>query len=296
MRPNHHQLIAFAHVVRLGSFSAAAVRLGVTQSTITQHVAKLEASVGTQLLIRGRDGVSTTRTGQDFYELADRLAALDSSIAEKLQGFASLNEGHLKVIANAPQPALRVIRAFARLHPQVQIDFGLRDWTTATGMIRNRLADVALITDPPASDDWERHKLEDTRYVAYVPEDSPLARRASLSLRDLVGETVILPETGSLTERVVTRALKAHDLSFPKLMRTTTFPVMCEAVLQGIGIAIFLGKSSLIGSGLVEIPIKELDAVHETWIVVPRDRAALRLIGAFIAASTGSVRGEDAQI
>jgi len=42
MRPNHHQFEAFAYVVREGSFSAAATRLGVTQSTITQHIANLE--------------------------------------------------------------------------------------------------------------------------------------------------------------------------------------------------------------------------------------------------------------
>ncbi|MEL7216779.1 MAG: LysR family transcriptional regulator, partial [Pseudomonadota bacterium] len=42
MRPYHHQFIAFAYVVREGSFSAAATRMGVTQSTITQHIGNLE--------------------------------------------------------------------------------------------------------------------------------------------------------------------------------------------------------------------------------------------------------------
>ena len=60
MRPNHHQFIAFAYVVREGSFSAAAKRLGVTQSTITQHVAKLEKQVGAPLLLRTRDGITLT--------------------------------------------------------------------------------------------------------------------------------------------------------------------------------------------------------------------------------------------
>ena len=82
MRPNHHQFIAFSYVVREGSFSAAARRLGVTQSTVTQHVSKLETLVGSQLLIRSRDGVSLTPTGQDFFELADRLVTLDCEIEE----------------------------------------------------------------------------------------------------------------------------------------------------------------------------------------------------------------------
>ena len=93
MRPNHHQFEAFAYVVREGSFSAAATRLGVTQSTITQHIAKLEKSVGTLLLVRGRDGVELTPAGQDFYDLADRMVALDAEVSERLEGFNAMKRG-----------------------------------------------------------------------------------------------------------------------------------------------------------------------------------------------------------
>lgn len=281
MRPNHHQFVAFAYVVREGSFSAAASRLGVTQSTITQHVAKLEQTIGAQLLIRARDGVTLTRTGREFFDLADRLVALDTEILERLQGFASMKEGHLKVIANAPQPGLRIIKDFTNRFPDVRIDFGLHDWTTATAMIRNRLADVGLITDAPEQEDWVRYKLETTRYVAYLPADSPLASRKSLSLKDLVNETIILPEQGSLTERVVSAKLREIGLKLPRQIRTTTFPVMCEAVLQGIGVALFLRRSSLIGDGIVERPLDDFREVHHTWLVATKDRARLRLLEEF---------------
>ena len=82
MRPNHHQFTAFAYVVRESSFSAAAERLGVSQSAVTQQVAKLEREVGAQLLIRGRDGVEVTATGQELYALADRLKKTPKEIRE----------------------------------------------------------------------------------------------------------------------------------------------------------------------------------------------------------------------
>lgn len=282
MRPNHHQFVAFAFVVREGSFSAAAARLGVTQSTVTQHVAKLERQVGTPLLLRHRDGVRVTRTGQEFFDLADRLSALDIAIGERLEGFAAINRGHLKVIANAPQPALQAIHAFHLEHPDVQIDFALHDWTTATRMLRERRADVGLITDAPNSEEWERIALQDVRYVAYLPRGAALAERAELSLTDLQRETVILPESGSLTEKVVRNALKNHKITLPHTIRMTTFPVMCEAVLQGLGLAIFLSGSGHLARGLIERPIAELSQTHTTAIVAPRDRARLRLIGRFI--------------
>ncbi|MEL7389859.1 MAG: LysR family transcriptional regulator [Pseudomonadota bacterium] len=281
MRPNHHQFVAFAYVVREGSFSAAAMELGVTQSTITQHVAKLEQTVGAQLLWRRRDGVEVTPTGQALYDLADRLVAVDTAIGERLEGFASMKEGRIKVIANAPQPALGIIKRFHDAFPEIQIDFGLHDWTTATSMIRNRLADVGLITDPPQHDEWDRHFLMKTRYVAYCRSESALAEFKTTGLQELAKHTIILPEKGSLTQRVVHAKFKELSLKPPRMVTMTTFPVMCEAVLQGVGIAVFLRQSSLIKDGLVELEVTEFDQSHETWLVTPKDKAKLRLISEF---------------
>ncbi|WP_245627137.1 LysR family transcriptional regulator [Cognatishimia activa] len=285
MRPNHHQFIAFSYVVREGSFSAAARRLGVTQSTVTQHVSKLEELVGSELLLRSRDGVSLTPTGRDFFGLADRLVALDSEIGERLQGYSSLNEGRLKVIANAPQPALQVIAAFNDRFPNVHIDFRLCDWTTANQLIRDRVADVGLITDAPERDDWDRVFLQKSRYVLYCRFDHPLAARKIVGLEDLVDQTIILPENGSLTQRVVRQKLKEQRIALPQLITMTTFPVMCEAVRQGLGAAIFLKNSSGIYDDLVEIPVRDFQQEHQTWLVAPKDRARLKLIREFRTAA-----------
>ncbi|WP_095590656.1 LysR family transcriptional regulator [Actibacterium ureilyticum] len=285
MRPNHHQFIAFAYVVREGSFSGAAARLGVTQSTITQHVAKLERQVGTPLLLRTREGVSLTRTGQEFYDLADRLVALDAAIAERVEGFETMERGHLQIIANAPLPALRIIGRFSRAFPDVTIEFALHDWTTAHRILRDRRADVGVITDPPEVEGWEKVPLQATRYVAYVLPGSDSAQMADIHLRDLARDTIILPEHGSLTERVLARARRKHGVDFARTIRMASFPLMCEAVLQGAGTAIFLSDSGLVARDLVEVPIVELDRYHETAIVAPRDRARLRLVEAFIAAA-----------
>jgi DNA-binding transcriptional LysR family regulator len=288
MRANHHRFVAFAYVVREGSFSHAATRLGVTQSAVTQHVAKLEEQVGSQLLLRRRDGVELTRTGQELYNLADRLVTLDTAISERLEGFAAMERGHIKVIANAPLPALRAISQFRQIYPEVEIDFALYAWTTAVRLLRERRADVGLITDPPKSDDWERVAIQQVRYVAYLLPSSPLADRRVLTFKDLKNETLILPETGSLTERVVREAQEKHGATFQHALKMTTFPLMCEAVLQGAGIAIFLANSGLISRGLVEVPVAELSETHETAVVAPKDRSRLRLVKAFIEVASSS--------
>lgn len=285
MRPNHFQFIAFAYVVREGSFSAAAAALGVTQSTITQHVSKLEQSVGAVLLWRRRDGVEVTPTGQSLYDLADRLVAVDTAIREKLDGLSNMKDGRIRVIANAPQPALEIIAQFHKSYPGIEVEFGLHDWTTATAMIKDRLTDVGLITDPPHNDDWERHLLQTTKYVAYCREDHPFANRRAIEMKDLHDQTLILPEKGSLTEKVVSRHLSKHDLRVRSIVRTTGFPLMREAVLQGIGIAVFLENSSSSDDGLLHLDISDLSQAHHTWLVAPKDRMRLRLVSEFSASA-----------
>jgi len=285
MRPNHHQFEAFAYVVREGSFSAAATRLGVTQSTITQHIANLEKGIGAPLLLRGRDGVELTPTGQDFYDLADRMVALSAEVTERLEGFNAMKEGRLKIIGNAPQPALKIIARFQLRFPDIRVDYGLYDWTTAKSMISNRLADVGLITDAPKHENWENIHIESARYVIYCRCDHPFAKRTKISLSELEQETVIIPEKGSLTRRLLDQACDRYTISLTRMATMTTFPLMCEAVLQGIGVALFLQNSSLIKDDLCEIDIEEMPEARNTSLIVMKDRTRLKLVSEFINAA-----------
>ena len=59
MDPRHLRTLAV--VARRASFSAAARELGYTQSAVSQHVAALEADVGTTRRPRPESGYSSTR-------------------------------------------------------------------------------------------------------------------------------------------------------------------------------------------------------------------------------------------
>lgn len=283
MRPNPYQLTALAYVMREGSFSGAARKLGVSQSAITQHLQNLETLVGTKLLTRGRDGLALTRTGVEICELAERHVTLQRIIAERLTGFSNMDAGHLTLIANAPVPALSLIAKFNALWPDVEIDFTLYDWSTSIDMLRTHQVDIALIFEPTRSQDWITRCIGRERYVLYVPSDHHLASCASVSLIDLGAETLLLPEQGSLTQRVVSKAISDHDLTLHRTIKTTTFPVMKEAILQGVGVGIFLEGSITPSEALTSVPIREMPDFYESCIVVPKDKYDLRLIQRFLS-------------
>jgi LysR family transcriptional regulator, low CO2-responsive transcriptional regulator len=281
-KPSPYQIAAFTHAARARSFSKAAAALGVTQSSVTQHVARLEGVMGTLLFVRRRDGLELTRAGRDLFEVSDRLTTLEQLVEERCASYRDLAGGHLRIIATAPRPAMPMIERYARSHPQVQIEFSLYNWTISMAMVREREVDIALFTEPDSADGLYIREIGRTRYLAYVRRDHPLAERSEVSLRELAGEPVILPEDGSFTQRVVNRHMSELGLSFLRILKTTTFPVVKEAVLHGIGVGLFLEDSLYPSSNLVAIPVTEMPESYRNCVVTPADKRDLRLVRSFI--------------
>lgn len=283
MSANPYQISAFAHVANEGSFSAAAKKLRVSQSAISQHISKFEKEVGSKVFYKNRDGLALTQTGSELYELANRFVKLEQQIGEKISRYAELDTGYLNIIANAPLPALRYISNFSSLFPNVEIDFTLYDWTTANNLLDQNQADIAFITEPSSRPDWESYLVDRVKYVLYVSSEHKFSKRRQISLNELSQEPLLLPEKGSLTEREVRRVLKKFNIQISRLIKTTTFPVMKEAILQGVGVGIFLEKSTTERDSLIAIPIEEMSRVYETHLVVPNSKAELRLVRHFLA-------------
>ena len=281
MRANPYQFNAFAHAIREGSFSRAAIRMGISQSAVSQHIAKLERETGAKLLLRRADGLVLTKVGQEFYELADRLATLDALIEEKIEGYAKMSQGYLSIIANAPRPALEFIARFQRVYPDIEIDFTLHDWTGAMALLRNRQVDIGIVTEPDRIGACVTQDVGSTRYVAYVPRDHPFASQSAISLSEFAAETVLIPEEGSFTARILQEKFQAAEVTLQRRIRTTTFPVMKEAILHGVGIGIFLADSAFPDANLTTVRITEMPEAYQTQAVCPQDKRDLSVVKSF---------------
>jgi len=280
-RPGPHQINAFAHVVREGTISAAARKLGVTQSAVSQHLKKLEDVTGTKLILQTRDGLELTKTGEELFALADHYLSADQMITEKFADFAQLRRGYLSIIANAPQPALRLIADYAKVFPDVEIDFTLYDWTSAMRLLGSRKVDIGVVAAPRRSPEFLTHQVGALRYTMYMRRDDPLAHRNSVSLADLADRRLILPEAGSLTQRLVSKAFAKHDIAMASTIKMTSFPLVKEAILHGVGIGPFLEHSATSEEGLVALPIDEMPETHPINLVAHRNKANLHLIQSF---------------
>jgi LysR family transcriptional regulator, low CO2-responsive transcriptional regulator len=282
MKPSPYQISAFNHAAREGSFSRAATRLGVSQSSITQHVSNLETTIGSQLFIRRRDGLELTRVGRELFGISDRLVTIEQLIEEKIESDGSLRQGILRIAATAPRPAMPIIQRFTADNPGIDIEFSLFSWTLCTQMLRDRTIDIAIYTAPEPAKGLFIHRISQTRYLAYCRKDHRLAARSSISLMELAREFIILPEDGSLTQRVFKRKLAECGATIRGSMKTTTFAVLKEAVLHGIGIGILLEDSLYPTNNLVGIPIPEMPETYADCLVTQSDKQDLRLVRQFL--------------
>lgn len=281
MKSISHQLLAFSKVMHEGSFSAAASKLGVTQSALSQHIKKLEQRVGAPVMIRVPNGLELTSVGAELFELAEQYASLTSEIDERLLGYSQFDTGYLNIVANAPQPALTSIANYALCYPKVEVSFSLVDWTRTMSMLSAHSVDIAFVTQPRFLDDCIYKKLCETNYVMYVSSEHPLSQHACVSLDVLKDETLILPEKGSLTQKVVAKALRESEVTPRTKLITTSFPVMKEAILHGIGVGIFLEGAATRNDGLKQLPIRELGERFDIFAAVPKHKARLRLVRTF---------------
>ena len=118
------QLRAFLTTLERGTFSEAALDLGMSQSAVSYAVAELETSLGVTLLLRGRGGASATEIGEAVAAQARSLFQTEETIRQLASREAGALRGTLRVltfrsVASRVMPA--VLRHLAERNKGLQV-------------------------------------------------------------------------------------------------------------------------------------------------------------------------------
>lgn len=189
------RLEVFVAVVEEGSFTAAAQRLYLTQSAVSQQVAALERELGTPLLHRLARGVRATAAGAS---LADRARDLFGRITGIEQDIRALGDGPREIrigaFATAGVELLPVaLRTFRARHPGVQVALTAVPADSAPAGLREGRIHALLtweydIAPQPTDPGLVQRHLPDDPLRILVPAGHPLAAEAEVALADLAGE------------------------------------------------------------------------------------------------------------
>jgi DNA-binding transcriptional LysR family regulator len=127
-KQDFNDLLWFLAVARERSFTKAAAKLGIAQSTLSHTIKGLEARMGIRLLTRTTRSVALTEAGERFQEsLAPRIAEIEADIAA-LTAFRDKPSGNIRItlsdhaLASLVWPKLRPV---LKNYPDIKLEFSL---------------------------------------------------------------------------------------------------------------------------------------------------------------------------
>lgn len=230
------QTRCFCGVAEKGNFTVAAEHLCLSQSAVSQAVAALERTLGAQLLVRGRDGVTLTSAGVAALAEARAVLAAVERLAGSVRRSATLS-GSLR-IGVVQSAAIRLLPGWLRqlraAHPDVSVTLYEGTDPEVTAWVQTGIVEIgftsrthaALAASPVFQDD----------YVVLVPQGHALAARTSVALRDLDGQRMLLSGGGceTLVQELLATASSNPDIVC--LVRDNA--TLTSMVSEGLGLTI----------------------------------------------------------
>jgi DNA-binding transcriptional LysR family regulator len=270
------ELVApFLAVAELGSFSAAAARLGIEKSSVSRAIARLEDAVGETLFFRTTRRVALTEAGQAARDrLREPFAGLDAAMRAVLES-AHAPRGRVVVTAPADFGAVvltDVLARFARRYPQVEVDVRISgrflDLTAAgidagirlsMGRLRNSTMKARKIGEAPAGI-YASPAYAEAHGLPRTPEE---ARSHPWIVFPTTRQLRLVGPDGATDLRAEGR-VSCDEMSF-----------VHHAVLQGLGLGVvplFLTDLDVRHGRLVPVLPRWSVGTAQIWFVTPPGR------------------------
>lgn len=265
---------ALLAAIDLGSITAAAEKLGYTQSGMSYVVAAAEGEMGFPLLDRSRSGVRPTAACRQLLPLLRELARKDAMLAQVASDIRGVASGELSL---AIFPSIsrywlpRLLKSFEKKYPGISVRLQEGGQEACDRWLRSGEAELVLGSHQPG-DGWQWVDVAEDDIVAILPTEHPLANLESLSLSQVEREPFILlaPDYDYDIRRTLEDAHFTPNIRF--ISRDE--PTVIAMVQESLGISILPGLH-LRGKprGVAVLPLAPR-AVRRLGIAFP-DREAL---------------------
>jgi len=294
------RLRIFQAVANRRSFSAAALELSYTQSSVSEAVAALERELGVTLLDRSSRPVGLTPAGDVVLGHAEALLGQADAIESDLGALTSGDMGRVRLAGFYTAWATFLpdaIAEFARSRSGVRLELEQLDPPEALRRLRTGELDLAVIyrfePGDPADDRDSRlistHLVHDP-YALALPADGPLARKRRLEVEDLAKASWCTAPPGSSATRLLQRFCQDHGGFDPKLDYPTDDVAMAQPLIAA-GLAVALLPWLNLARPHPGVAVRDLPHTppgRDVWCVRPASRrlpAALPLVEALARAA-----------
>ncbi len=257
---NLNQLKYFHAICTLGSFSAAASYLYVSQPSLSAAIKELEREYGVTLLSRYHRGVVPTPSGERLFLLAsDIIQKVDQAereLREMGKGKKLLRLGIPPMIGSLLLPSL--YRDFVPSHPDLSLSLteGGRQ-ELLQRLDRGELDMVFLPHTNPFDKEYDAIPISRIDMVCCVSADSKLSKRSDLTPKDLEGVPLVLFEDGFFQTSLVKTWFAKKEVEPFVLLQTKQLSTMLSALSGGMAAGFCFSPLVQKRSDLVALSVKE---------------------------------------
>ncbi|WP_127754484.1 LysR substrate-binding domain-containing protein [Devosia sp. 1566] len=257
------------------SFSAAAARLRIAISAVTQAVQQVEQHAGTLLFDRSTRPVRLTPAGERFADECRHLLSIHGRALRDLQ-LAGDQGGSEIAVAGAPSLIktllLPAIREFRLVHPRIRIAVSDDVAGRIEARILEREVDFAVASRWQPTAELVAEEIGRDEVCLVCSRDNPLARLRQVDFGMLEGETIIslMAETG------ISRLLESSPM-FPRQLLTgqlKAFSTIAQLMMveQNLGVAFLprLAATALGDDRLAFLPVKSLSIWRPLHLLTSR--------------------------
>ncbi len=233
------QLRVFAAVTRAGSVTGAAEALHVSPPAVTLQMKLLSEQLGLPLVERASGVMVPTHAGRVLAETVHRIEAILGDTGAALAALAGSESGtvHVGVVSTAKYFAPRVLAAFARAHPRIEMRLMVGNRADVIRGLQEHDLDLAVMGRPPEEIAVTAWVIGDHPHVVVAPATHALADRRAVPPKALAGETFLVREPGSGTRTLMERFFAESGIAPRVGMEIGSNETVKQAVMAGLGIA-----------------------------------------------------------
>jgi len=273
----------FVRVAELGSFTRAALMLGLSQPSLSRQIRLLETEVHQSLLHRHGRGVELTPAGQCMLEHGHALLGGVQRAIDALNELGSDPRG--RVVVGLPYRTARLIttplvQAFRGKFPHASITVAEGLSTVLHEWILSGRVDVALLFDPPRSSELDLELLLTEELVLVGPRAKRATLPKKIELREIVNFPLILPRIPNATRSVLEAATGRAGIKMQLSVEVDTIHNILELIGGHMGYGILPVGAVTHSGGEERFQIARIHAPvlrQRLFFAAPRHRPQTRL-------------------
>ena len=255
------QLRYFHEVARAGTIRKASAKLNVAASALSRQIQQLEHQVGMALFDRNSQGMRLTPAGE-IYARHAKLVMLDEERARnELAELKGLKRGIVRVVSAEGMVSdylMQTIAAFRALYPGVSFHLGVLGTDDIIKAVQNGDADIGVAFNGRLEAEIEFRLQIFDRLCAVCAPSHPIARKKSLSLRELLNHPLAIPVSGFGIRTLIDEACRLSRLRLEPALMTNCIDALRAFASSGIGLSVITQLSvrqELAGGRLKAVPL-----------------------------------------